>query len=269
VKPVLLVDNLFNRALYRSHTLDASSQAAGREAWRVGTGRRGATNSWKTDGSEEVSFIEVGCDEERSADLIVLDRGHNLTGKRIVLTADAVEVLDLSIPSAALSESSIDDGVGVVTGEGAWLRRFEPAAGVDWRLTIHGDQTCEIRGLYLGSAWQLPHFLDLPYYPHSHDVRFDTFVTDAGWMGRGPVARPRTGVLNIKLHTDASLALAEDTVDRFTSGRPMWIVHAPAAARRDTVLADSPTGEAGFHRQGGWYYGQAAVRWIEREPELP
>jgi hypothetical protein len=267
--PILFAESFLSRTQFPAHVITASSEATGREAWRVGTGRRGALNSWRAAAAGD-GWIEVDCYAQRTADMIAVDRGHSLAGKRIVLTCDGATVLDLVVPGAATRPGDVDAAAGCCTEEGAWLQRFTATTGRVWRLSVYagGDAAHrpEIRGLYLGASWQLSEFADLPYSDSEYELAYRTAVTDALWMGASAIAQRRQGTLRIKLHSSAEIPTAEYHVRHlFGRRRPMWIVHDPLQAAR-AVLAEMAPGSGGLRREEGWFLPQADLAWIEREP---
>lgn len=87
--PLLLVDNVFDAAnLYPNATVDAISEAAGREAFRVADYRRDRT-WWQptSDHSATGGWVrtDLGAGATRAVDYLFIDRGHNLWGKTINL----------------------------------------------------------------------------------------------------------------------------------------------------------------------------------------
>jgi hypothetical protein len=237
----------------------------------VGTGRRGELNSWRA-GTSGDGWIEVDCVALRAADMVAIDRGHTLGGKRIVLTCDGASVLDLVIPAAGAGPADVDAETGAVTTEGAWLCRFSGTTGRIWRLQVYAGAATgyvpEIRGLYLGTSWQLSEYADLPYSDGEYELAYRAGVTDALWVGASAIAQRRHGTLLIKLMSSAEIPTAEyHIVTLFGRRRPMWIVHDPQRAER-AVLTEMAPGSGGFRREQGWFLPQAALAWVEREPAL-
>jgi hypothetical protein len=267
--PLLFAESFFSRTQFPSHAITASSAAAGREAWRVGTGRRSELNSWRASAAGD-GWIEVDAFAQRAADMVAIDRGHSLGGKRVVLTCDGAAVLDLVVPAAATVPGDVDGAAGAVSSEGAWLCRFASTTGRVWRLQVYAGGAAgylpEIRGLYLGSSWQLSEYADLPYSDSEYELAYRASVTDALWVGASVIAQRRQGTLLIKLMSSAEIPTAEYHVNTlFGRRRPMWIVHDPLRAER-AVLAEMAPGPGGFRREEGWFLPQASLMWVEREP---
>ncbi|HEY0019040.1 MAG TPA: hypothetical protein VGC13_22250 [Longimicrobium sp.] len=222
-------------------------------------------------------MVRVSCDAARAADLVVLDRGHNLGGRRIILEvsndgfATATAVLDLVVPATSGVAGNVDRAAGAATREGAWLKRFPRVSARDWRLRIPAmgaGLRPEIVGLWLGESWQPKLLFDLPWGDSTRQLSFASSESDAGWVGRGSAARVRAGEIGLKLKAEDEYSLAERHIEEgFWMPRPMWIVYDSAAAER-AVLAMPPAGRNGFSRQGGWSYRQAQIAWVEHEPRV-
>ena len=87
--PLLFIDNVFDTvALYATGTIDALTEVAGREAFRVADYRRDRT-AWQAtgDGNPTGAWVRVdlGAGVTRAIDYLFIDRGHNLWGKTINL----------------------------------------------------------------------------------------------------------------------------------------------------------------------------------------
>ncbi|HEX6940890.1 MAG TPA: hypothetical protein VF158_15845, partial [Longimicrobiales bacterium] len=175
----ILAENLFSPAAYPGHVVTASEEPAGTEAFRAGTGRRHAlTNRWTPSTANVEHWIQVTADQVRAADMIAIDRGHNLAGVALQLQisdddfATWETVLSFAIPStAAGGAQSLDDGA--LTEEGAYLRRFDLAAASQWRLVIPpmgAGLRPQIVGLYLGLSLELPP-LRMPWAEEETDLR--------------------------------------------------------------------------------------------------
>lgn len=280
-RPFFLVENLLSTVQFPTHVLSASSEAAGAAVWRVADGRRSQRDRWTPGATNVEAWLRIACAQRgqpKAADVLVLDRGHNLGGRRIILEvsndgfATTIPVLDVVVPATSTRASSVDRAAGAATPEGAWLKRFPAVTASDWRIRIPAmgvGLRPEIVGLWLGESWQPRLLFDLPWSDSTRQLTFQSVESDAGWTGRGPAARPRTGEIGLKLQTEDEYQLAERHVEAgFWALRPMWIVHDSAAAER-AVLAVPPAGRYGFGRQSGWSYKQAQLAWVEHEPKVP
>lgn len=269
--PRILAENFFSLTAYPGHVVSASEELAGTEAFRVGTGRRHSlTNRWMPSTANVESWIQVTCDQVRAADMIAIDRGHNLAGRTLDLrvsddgfaTWETVATLQIpTVPGGSLES-------GVLTEEGAYLRRFDLAAATQWRLVIPpmgADARPVIVGLYLGLSLELPP-LWLPWSDSETELTAVESRTSAGWIGAGEIALVRTGELRLRLPDYLSYDLARLHLEgHYGRRRPMWIVWDDRLAER-AVLAVRPQGRTGFRFDTGWAYRQADVSWIEHEP---
>jgi hypothetical protein len=89
--PLLLIDNIFdNVALYQAALVDASSEVAGREAFRVASYRRDR-QAWQPTSDHNPNGgwvrVDLGAGVTRGVDFLFIDRGHNLWGKTVTLEA--------------------------------------------------------------------------------------------------------------------------------------------------------------------------------------
>jgi hypothetical protein len=278
-KPWFLVENLLSDVQFPLHQVVASSSAAGAEVWRVATGRRSERDRWTPAGDNTEATLTLACNQVRSASALVLDRGHNLAGRRVILekadngtfTAGLVTVLDVVLPADWAQGGSADAAAGALTKEGAWLKRFPVSAARYWRIrvpAIGAGLRPVIVGAWLGESWQPSLYLDLPFADASRDLRFPAVETDAGWVGAGEIARPRAGEISVKLASEAEYLLAERHLEEgFWMRRPMWLVLDGAAVER-AVLAVPVPGRYGFEQHPGWSHRQATSAWVEHEPRL-
>lgn len=276
--PVMLVENLYSQTQFASHVLLASEEASRSDVWRVATGRRSPADRWSTQTANVAAWAQVHCDQARPADMVALDRGHNLAGVQVLLQSSPdgaawTTQVTSTIPSTAGVSGSVDATHGVTTDEGAWVKRFTQATALYWRLWIPAmgaGLVPHVVGLWLGRSWQPAHYLGLPYDDHGQQLLAqETDPTPAGWRGSGPTARVRDGELPIALANDAEY----DTVryhirEHFHARRrPMWILHDANRAER-AVLAVPPPGRLSFRYEQGWHSRQAVVPWVEHEPRM-
>jgi len=275
-RPCFVVDNLLSSTQYRDHVVTASSAAARCEPWRVADGRRSVLDRWTPLALDTEAWIQVSCGTARTADLLVLDRGHNLAGHQVQLqTSDGGEedpwttILDVTIPAAVTEPGDLDAAAGVHTEEGAWIKRFAAVEAAAWRVVIPGmgaGLRPEIVGLWLGESWTPRSYLDLPYDDQSYQLSYTSIASDAAWEGRGRTSRRRAGSFRLRLMSADEHDLARRHVrDGYWRPRPMWIVF-DAAAAATAVLAMPPAGTYGWVQQAGWSHRQAEIAWAEHEP---
>ncbi|HEX7050171.1 MAG TPA: hypothetical protein VF188_08230 [Longimicrobiales bacterium] len=274
-RSIVLAENLFSAAAYPGHVVMASEEPEGTEAFRVGTGRRHAlTNRWTPDTANAEHWVQVTCDQVRAADMLAIDRGHNLAGQTVELRISddgfttSETTVSFTVPSAAGGAQSLDDGV--LTEEGAYLRRFPLAAATQWRLVIPAmgvGLRPQIVGLYLGLSLALPP-LRMPWAEEETDLAFQEVRTAAGWIGAGEIARARVGELRVRLEDYLAYDQARLHLEgHFGRRRPMWIVYDDRQAER-AALAVRPQGRAGFRFDSGWAYRQQDLVWQEHEPRV-
>lgn len=271
--PVFLADSLFSKMQYPSHTIVANEAAAGFEAFRVADGRRSPFDYWTPTTANASANVKVTCDRTRAANVIVLDRGHNLAGRQIKLEASDDDftttqtVLDLTMPSAS-APGALDESLGVRTEEGAWVKRFPARAASYWRLTIPAmgaGLKPKVVGLWLGLSYS-PDFLSRPHAPDEDELVVQESESDWGWIGRGETTPRRTGTILLKLTNLFDYDLARFHLQGlFGRGRPMWIVQDSDVAER-AVLAIRPRNRFGFSREPDWFYHQGQIEWTEWEP---
>ncbi|HEX8321038.1 hypothetical protein [Longimicrobium sp.] len=276
-RPLFLIENLANQVMFPAHLVTASSEASRAEVWRVATGRRSWRDRWTPGTDDAESWIRIECASPRSVDMLVLDRGHNLAGRRVILEASAdgfvanvTPVLDVVIPAAAAVPGSIDGDAGALTEEGAWLKRFPAVAAADWQLRVPAmgpGLRPEIVGLWVGRAWSPLQYLDLPWGDESIDLQYQAVTTDAAWSGAGRGTRARTGEIGIKLSPGEYPLARYHIRDLWWVPRPGWLVYDSDQAER-AVLALPTPGRAGFEQQEGWSERQAILSWIEHEPQV-
>jgi hypothetical protein len=162
--PLLLIDNVFDIALYPNAVLDATSEAVGHEAFRAADYRRDRTY-WQagTDGGG-IHHVRVHLPSAASPDFVFLDRGHNLGGLTVALwggndgtTWPTSQVL--TIPTAV--GGSVAGPSMCQTEEGAAYSLFTPLAAHTWWMFEIPAATGFfpiVTGLLVGSRTQLLNF---------------------------------------------------------------------------------------------------------------
>lgn len=278
---ILLADNLFSGGIggqYPAHIISAEEEPAGTEAWRVGNARRSPIDKATASTANSTWWIRSVLDRVRAHNCIVLDRGHNLAGKTFELrsTNDATDfsatfetVFDVTMPSVTMP-GPIDNGLGVRTEEGAWIKRYPLRTGKAVELFIDAmgaNVKPEIVNLWVGLAIDAGQ----PYLPHdqdSHELLSVSVETESGWIGRARRTRRRRGVITIKLTSYAAYEeqIRYHVMGLFGDGVPMWIVpdgdQAERAflAVRDGVVS-APLGV------GGYGYATVTIPFVEFSPK--
>lgn len=276
---LILSENLYSASQFPQHIIEGSSESSGHEAFRVGRASRSHLNYWQTQGSGDTSWIEVDCGEDRTADMLILDRGSNLHGSTVDIDySDDGETWtsaiggNETIPTEA--GGSLDGTNGSLTEEGAWIRRFTEQTARYWRFFIPNaagggvDARRQIRGLWLGTYYDLGN-LDRPWADDGAELIADEHQTPFGWRAAGTTTRRRTGTLNIRLDSfDAYDDARYHVQQRFhDEGRPSWTIYDDSQPER-AVLARPVPGTLAFEFQQGWGYRRASVQWIEHQPRF-
>ena len=274
-KPVILVENLFSAVAFPDHTVTAEEEATGQDVWHVADGRRRDDDLWTPTTANSATWVEVLCDRVRSADMIVLDRGHNLDGYEILLQCSndnfttTETVFTVTLPAVS-TPGDLDDSLGVQTEEGAWVKRFDIRSALYWRLYVSAMGASllpEVVGLWLGKSLELEYLSD-PFDDDSDDMIVRTVETPAGWIGTGQAANRRAGELRIVALNPVGYDLLRYHLQgHYGAGRPMWIVFDQENAS-NAVLAKRPPGRMGFAfgSDPSWGWRAGTIAWQEHEP---
>lgn len=278
-KPIFFVRNFFSTLQYPDHVLAADSERTDQAVWRVGTGRRNPRDHWAPGTDNTASWMKVDCMASKSADMIALDRGHNLSGVTVTLEkstdnfgANVVTVFSAVIPAASAANSDIDAANGATTEEGAWIKRFTSTSSRYWRLSIAAmgvNTRPKVVGLWLGEGWSLAYNFGLPWDDEATVVNAGANTNAAAWAGSGRLYIARQGSIDLSLasHAEYESKARVHLSQNFWRRRPMWIVYDEDKAER-AVLGIMPGGAAGLRYDRGWTYRHGIVDWIEHEPKL-
>ena len=223
------------------------------------------------------------CDQVRAFDYLAIDRNSNLLGHAIQLqsTLDATDFsgtyetpINVTLPSTRGPSQQLDNRLGAVTEEGAWLMRFPLRAAKAIQLyvpSLGAGITTQIGGIWCGLSWA-PGSTTVPrYFSRPQDEEGDVFgvqeaTSDAGWVGRSQLVNTRQGTITYKL----SDFFEYDQVrfhlrGLFGAGLPTWLLADDEQAER-AVLARRPAGAMGFPFPTDWGYRAGQIPWIEHEP---
>lgn len=273
--PRLLADHLGDVNLYPKGVVTDQSGTIGPvgfEAWHAFSCRRSAFAYWQPGTPNAIAYLQVQHEQLRGADMLVLDRGHNLAGFPVQLQgsndgSSFATLVNATIPTA--TGGLLTGANGCLTEEGAWVIAFTFGAFAYWRFNIpamgSGLQP-NVAGLQFGMSYQ-PLALYRPYSEHSTQFSAQEVVTPAGWRGRGQRAFVGSATLNLRADVDDFEYLrARFTIEEvFGAGRPMWVVQ-DQERPTEAYMAIRPLGQQGFERPPGIYWPTAAIQVIEHEP---
>ena len=272
-QPRFLVKNFFSRRIYPAHVLLPSEELAGNEMSRIGNGNRDPLDFWTTTTANLEATGRVDDAVSRAADMVVIDRGHNLASKQVVLERSAngttwTTVVDVTIPSAS-APGALSDANGVVNREGAWLKTFASASDRYWRLRIPAmgvGLKPQVVNAWLDTSWAPP-YRDTPDAPDAHELGAQEITMQTGWIARSHIWVRRRGHIGLRLEdSDYDVAL-EQIQYQFGINRPMWIVHDEARADH-AVLALPVLGTIEILRRSpDWFGPRVAFDWLEHAPK--
>jgi hypothetical protein len=269
--PAILVENFYSLRQNNGHTLSASENSA--NAVFVGAARRSVYDAYTSITTNLDAWVRALCDRIRTANMVVFDRGQNVTGltAKVQLSSDAFVTNTENAFSGALptvtAAGSLDDDFGVLTPEGAWLKRFNPRASLDWRVFIPAMGASLkpiVTGLWLGQCWTPGD----PWRPHSPQVTelvVQETESDLGWIGRGKSTPRKTGVLHFKFATLYDAELAAQHLEHIAKGRAFWIVSDDARADQ-AFLAVMPKTSIGMVLEPNYFYPTLDLPYVELDP---
>jgi hypothetical protein len=268
-----LVLNYFNRVQFPGHGVTATENAA--DAWKVGALRRSSTHYYTSATPHVAIRIAVDCGSAKPADLLVIDRVHNLDGVpgiKLQYSTDnwvtANDVFTFTFPSTR-SPDNTSLSTGARTPEGAYVRSFNPVSARYWGLLIPAMAGFRPRigGLYLGPSWRPP-AISRPVGEDDQAPLAEVITTPWGWEGRTLTVPRRSGTLRIELIDEASYLEAAIHIRDEYVRRPMWIIVDEAKAER-AFLARWPIGvRAGFATPADYPYRVIELPYEEYEPAI-
>jgi hypothetical protein len=182
--PFILSDNFFDDAvLHPTHVVTTSgTEVAGMELFNIADNLRDGTAGFSVAEGNTAISITVDAGAAKSADTIIFDVGHNLTGASVQVrgstdnfAASDVLVATFTIPSSAGGLGS----AGCLTPKGVAWMRFAPASYCFWRVVfpplgqvVEEDMVFAIAprlgNVHLGQSYRFPTYLD---GPASYDYR--------------------------------------------------------------------------------------------------
>lgn len=204
--PLLLVDNLFDSVMaYPGATVDAISEVAGRESFRVADYRR--DRSWwqpTSDGGGSDTWVRVHLLAARAVDFVFLDRGHNLAGKTVFLEGGADGIawptsVQLNVPASGVVGGTPASPAMAGTEEGAsWTIVPATATRLWWRLRVPyaSGFVPQITGLIVGLKTQLLGFARI-FDEDAGERTQATQVSTAGYRANDTTYAWRTAELSV------------------------------------------------------------------------
>ncbi len=175
-KPLILAGNLFDTVVGNptsTVTNSGGDDVAGHEYWRFADNLRDAS-FWTVAGTNSARALVVANQTPVvpvSPTILILDRGHNLAGATIAVSASSdnfvssnVAQFSATIPTSAGGLPT--GGAGCVTVDGVWWIEFTPSGPFAyWKVAIPalGAGIAPIvTGLYLGVAYRFPEYIEAP-----------------------------------------------------------------------------------------------------------
>lgn len=266
----LLVDNLFSPRIYPLHVLSSNENSDLTAS--VAAARRSVHDAWSPNTTNADAWNKSRNDQQRAADMIVLDRT-NMTGE--IVKAQFSDDDFVSSPQDGFNGTlptftaagALTDQFGVLTTEGSWLKRFDLRWANDVRayyVAMGAGLKPIVPGLWIGLSWS-PGEIHLPFDRRTELLVEETH-SDRGWLGSGQPVNRRGGVLRFRF---ASLIAAENAVwhiDQMAARRPFWVIPDEAQAQ-DAFLAVIPKGSFGLeHANPHWMYPELAIPYTELNP---
>ena len=263
----MLAENFFSKAQFSGHTITASTYMSGNEPWRVGTARRSARNAWAT-ASTGTHTLRVTCDQVRAADMLALDRGHNLSTCDVQFTnstaAGWTTHKSITLSTSFTPNTRLRDGTR--TEEGAYVVRFGTSTGMpaakNWRLSVTSTGAPKIVGAYLGLSFAATGLL--PWDDDARTIQRAEVVSPELWTVSARVASRRTGTLSARLSELQAEQARYHVGSRFWKGEVAWIVPDENSAEK-AVLANAPSGS------NGMAYSERnralSMPWVEYQPK--
>ena len=258
-RPRFLSENFFNTVQFSGHTVSGNQETAGNEAFRVGTSRRSSLNFWTPTSTNATAYVQAACDRVRVADMLVLDRGHNLAGKTVSLIlsnqssfAASTTLWSFTVPTRSQYGSRLNGPPGAYTEEGAWLYRWVTAAAKYWRFQVSAMGSGlkpKIVGLNLGLSYRPTRAPTLPWDDESRQLDFQQVQSDTLWVGSNRKSQRRVfGPWAMRMRDDNEYTKVRRHIhELYWRGEFMWVVPDEDQAER-ALLAFAEPGvySAGF-----------------------
>jgi hypothetical protein len=176
----------------------------------------------------------------------------------------------MTVPSTSAS-GDVDDANGVLTEEGAFIKRYtdtEYPWWLFWIPSMGAGLIPEIIGLWIGQSIEMRIF-DFPWSDDEHQVFGPVTTTEWGWEGVGDVVARRGGTIELRCRDSTDFTNARTYIlEQFgRQRRPMWIVPDQAQADRAVLAVRDMSQPFNTRFDGRWPERRMNIPWIEHEPK--
>lgn len=279
-RPVFLVDNLFNPRIYSSHSLSASSTAAGTHVLSLSAGRRvSAPNvgGWFASALNADAWVQATFNRRRAFDVLFIDRQHNLSGHTVSVRisddgfSTFTELGPKTIPSTPTPNAALYDGEIVRTDEGALLWWLDAQEGYEARVffpAMGAGLRPELAGLMLGQSFAPGHAQVKPMDFGNPNLLRTVTRTAQAQSTSAEIGRFRSGRIRLRAETWFEYAFARYHFEElYAGGRGMVLAHNDESVER-ALFAMHPGGPSGFVVPDGKYLPEIDIPFEETEPVL-
>jgi hypothetical protein len=225
-KPLILGDNYFDDVvLHPDHTVSTTgTEIEGNEVFRVADNLRDLTSFAVTETNTLID-VSVLCTASKPASCFVLDRGHNLKGKTVLLRGDSTTIATCTIPSSPGGLPS--DANGCLTSEGVWWKTFASVSHTTWTFRINAmgaGLSPIVTGLYVGDFYRFPEYLNSPA---AYDYRINhkaakNATSEAGVRIKRRIVNSREVNLNLTLEDPDFLGFHSQVLNLLYKNHPWW-----------------------------------------------
>lgn len=209
-KPLILTDNLLDDVvLHPDHQVAHSgTPVGGSELWHVADNLRDLSRFTIAE-TGALLTITVDCAVPKAADVLVLDRGHNLHGLAVTISTSP-DPLTAFTPVATRTLPALAGGLpgaAVRTPEGASWCSWPALTARRWQLSVQLPVGVAplLTGLYLGDSYRFPEYLNAPA-AYDYRVNHKALKNE---VSRGGV-RVRRGIVN---YAEVDLAFSLESGD--------------------------------------------------------
>lgn len=280
-RPAILVDNLLNPRIYPSHTLSASSTAAGTHVLNLSRGSRVKgvnVGGWFASALNTLAWFSASFNRPRGFDLLFIDRDHNLDGQSISVQvsddgfATYTEVGPKTVPTTTLPYAALYDGDIIRTDEGALLWYLGDQSGHEVRVVIAAmgaDLRPELAGAMIGQSFAPGHAQIKPQGHGRPNLIRDVTRSAQAQSTSAEVGRFDEGTLKLRAETWFEYAVARyHFEDLYSGGRAMVLMHADEEAERAKLVIHPGGPRVYFETPENQFYPEISVEYEETEPVL-